>query len=315
MHKIYFAPLQGNTDYIYRNLHHKYFGGLTKYFTPFLKFEAKKSYKNSSFNDLHPVKSQISNVVPQVLGSDINTFIDTIKIIEDWGYTEVNWNLGCPFPMIVKRGYGSGILNNPDLVDKILNKVLAKTNIQLSIKARLGIENENEIFNQIEVFNKYPLKEIIIHTRTAKQMYKGVANTDIFEKIIESTHHKLIYNGDILSVEDLLVLDKKYKTKINTWMIGRGLLKNPFLAQEINGEFISPEKKMLIIEEFHSELFDAYNSKLQSSHILAKMQVQWEYLSYVFVNQHKVFKSIKKSNNVKKYQEKVNAILSTEKLV
>ncbi len=311
MHEIYFGPLQGYTDYIYRNLHQKYFGGVSKYFTPYLRFEPNKLCKKSVLNDLHPDNNLNQNIVPQVLGTDINKFINVCKIIQDWGYKEINWNLGCPYPMVTKRGYGSGILNNPEKVDKILDTILKETNLNFSIKCRLGFENENEIFDLLKVYNKYPLSEVTIHTRTAKQMYKGFANPDSFNEIIKESKHKLIYNGDIINPKDLNSLDNKFVQNINSWMIGRGLLQNPFLAKEINGEILDSNFKKEMFEKFYYELFEAYNSKLQPSHILMRMQTHWEYFSFLFENQRKVYKSIKKAKSIFVYEQRVKDIFKS----
>lgn len=315
MHKIYYSPIQGYTDFIYRDLHNKHFGGITKYFTPYLRFEENKECKKSVLNDLNPINNSNINVVPQVLGTDINTFIEICKRIEDWGYTEINWNLGCPYPMATKRGFGSGILNNPNVVDKILENVLPKTKLNLSIKCRLGLESETEIFDLLKIYNKYPISEVIIHTRTASQMYKGLTNSDIFCEIINESKHKLIYNGDILKNQDIDALNKKFDSKIDSWMIGRGLLQNPFLAKEIGGETLNKETKKAMLKSFHQELFEAYSNKLQASHITMRMQTHWEYLSQLFINQHKIYKGIKKAKSISKYQDFISNVFGSEELV
>ena len=299
--KIYFAPLQGYTDATYRNLHNKYFGGIDKYFTPYLRFEPNKEPKKSVLKDLLPENNENIHIVPQLLGKDINLFTEHCKKLEQQGYKEVNWNLACPFPMVYKRGFGSGLLQNSEEISKILDTVLPKIEIPLSIKCRLGFDDKNDIFNLIDTFNNFNLHEIIVHTRTAKQMYKGEADFDIFNKI--KSKNKLIYNGDILSQNDINKIEYN-----NNIMIGRGLLQNPFLAKELNNTAV--ENKKQIIEDFHSELFSAYEEKLEKSHLLTRMQKHWEYLSHSFVNQHKTYKSIKKASSIKKYNERISDIFS-----
>ncbi len=217
--------------------------------------------------------------------------------------------------MVTKRGFGSGILNEPDKLERILEGVSTKINIELSIKCRLGFENENDIFSLIKVYNKYPLKEIIVHSRTAKQMYKGLAKPDVFYDLIKESKHKLVYNGDIILVDDYYSLNTKFEKKINTWMIGRGLLQNPFLANEINGNFLSSESKKILFEKFYNELFEGYRNKLQPSHILMRMQIHWEYFSFLFINQRKIYKSIKKANNINVYTKRVDNIFIAEEFV
>jgi len=304
--KIYFAPLQGYTDYIYRNLHNKYFGGIEKYYTPYLRFEPNKQPKKSVIKDLLPENNTGLNIVPQLLGKDINLFIEHCKTIEQQGYKEINWNLACPFPMIYKRGFGSGLLQNTEEINRILEKVLPQIKLPLSIKCRLGFENEDDIFDIIEELNSFNLLEIVVHTRTAKQMYKGTANFNIFEDIKKISKNNLVYNGDIVNLQSL----KKLKTNQDKIMIGRALLQNPFLAKELNNVIIKNKKE--ILKKFHSELYLEYEKKLEKPHLLTKMQKHWEYFSHSFVNQHKVYKLIKKASSIKKYDERISSIFSNE---
>ena len=309
MKSIYFAPLQGYTDATYRNLHNKYFGGIEKYYTPYLRFEPKKEPKKSVIKDLLPENNTGLNIIPQLLGKDINLFIEHCKTLEQQGYKEVNWNLACPFPMVYKRGFGSGLLQYPKEISNILEKVIPKINLPLSIKCRLGFDNETDIFNIIDEFNKFKLLEIIVHTRTAKQMYKGEANFNIFEEIEKISDNMLVYNGDIVNIQSL----EKLNNNQSNIMIGRGLLQNPFLAKEINGELIKNKKE--IFQNFHSELYSTYEGKLEKSHLLMRMQKHWEYLSHSFINQHKVNKKIKKASSIKKYNDRILEIFSNENIL
>ncbi len=306
--KIYFAPLQGYTDYIYRNLHNKYFGGIEKYFTPYLRFEPNKEPKKSVIKDLLPENNKVNKPVPQLLGKDIDLFTEHCKMLEQQGYKEINWNLACPFPMVYKRGFGSGLLQNTKEINRILEKVLPQIKLPLSIKCRLGFENEDDIFNIIEELNNFNLLEIIVHTRTAKQMYKGTANFNIFEDIKKISKNNLVYNGDIVNLQSL----KKLNNNQDTIMIGRALLQNPFLANELNNVIIKNKKD--ILKEFHSELYLAYEKKLEKSHLLTKMQKHWEYFSHNFINQHKVYKLIKKASSIKKYDERISSIFLNEEI-
>jgi len=313
MISIHFAPLQGYTDAIYRQLHNKYFGGIEKYYTPYLRFEPNKQPKKSVIKDLLPENNIGLNLVVQLLGKDIDLFIEHCKALEQQGYKEINWNLACPFPMVYKSGFGSGLLQNPKEISNILEKVLPKINLPLSIKCRLGFENENEIFDIINELNNFNLLEIIVHTRTAKQMYKGETIPSAFKDVSPKSKNKLIYNGDIKSEEDLDILSEEFMIKPETIMIGRGLLQNPFLAEELNRKTITNKKN--ILENFHSELYSAYEEKLEKSHLLTRMQKHWEYLSHSFVNQHKVHKLIKKASSIKKYDERIFEIFSNYEII
>ena len=308
MTKILFAPLQGYTDAIYRSLHHKHFGGIDKYYAPYLRFEPNKEVKKSVTNDLLPQNNKDIKLIPQLLGKDISLFINYINKIQDLGYSSVNWNLACPYPMVYKRGFGSGLLQKPEIINEILTQVIPKINIPISIKCRLGFESKTEIYALLDTFNDFELEEIIIHSRTAKQMYKGNANPVFFNSIISKSKNKLIYNGDINTLEHFNSLIKILGHEPEEIMIGRGLLQNPFLANELNNIHQDQNEKRRIIRDFHDDIFYHYNQKLEKSHILKKMQTFWEYFSYNFDNQSKVYKKIKKANNLQKYHERVEEI-------
>lgn len=306
--KIHLAPLQGYTNADYRKLHNKYFGGVDKYYSPYLRFEPNKELKNSVLKDILPENNEGINFVPQVLGTDTSQFIEHAKQFKNYGYNELNWNLGCPYPMVTKRGLGSALLQTPEKVDHILESVLAKIDIKLSVKCRLGFENDDEIYALINIFNKYPIQELTVHTRTAKQMYKGEANPKAFVPLIKQANTKLIYNGDIKTITDIKNLSKLFDNKIDDFMIGRGLLMNPFLASEIKGTVLNKTEKLEIIREFINELLEIYSLKLQPSHLVQRITTHWEYLSFMFENQHKVYKNFKKAKNINKYNIAINKI-------
>jgi len=308
--KIYLAPLQGYTNADYRNLHFKYFGGIDKYYSPYLRFEPNKDLKRSVLKDLDAELNKNINFVPQILGSDIPLFIELANRVDAWGYSELNWNLGCPYPMVTKRGFGSALLNKPDQIRRILDAVFSQIKIPLSIKCRLGFDNSDEIYKLLSVFNDYDIKELTVHTRTAKQMYKGQANPNAFIDIINTSKNTLVYNGDLRSVDDIKGLDVLFNNKIDTYMIGRGILMNPFLASEIKQIYFTRDEKREILRNFHAELLEYNKEKLEPSHLLGRMVGHWEYLSFSFENQHKIFKAIKKAKRLDKYEAVVQRIFA-----
>ena len=311
MHKIHFGPLQGFTNHNYRRLHNKYFGGVDKYYSPYLRFEKGKDFKKSAFRDLLPENNVGIPFVPQVLGNDVAIFKDVLKQIEDWGYKEVNWNLGCPYPMVTKRGFGSALVAKPEEVKSILEEILPSTNLKLSIKCRLGLVDEKEIYDLLDVLNNFEIEELTVHTRIAKQLYKGKADPEKFIPLKDKSKHKLIYNGDIVKLTDVEKLDNLFENQQDELMIGRGLLMNPFLASEIKGEVFLQTEKKKILKEFHGELFESYAENLQKSHLINTMKSQWEYFSFMFDNQHKTFKKIKKAKSIDRYNDAVVEIFNS----
>ena len=310
--QIYFAPLQGYTGADYRNLHQKYFSGVDKYFTPYLRFEPHKSLKKSVLKDIRAENNKAINLVPQILGTDISMFLALSKQMQDEGYTEMNWNLGCPYPMVTKRGFGSALLQKPEKVRDILEAVFKNINMKLSVKCRLGFEAPDEILDLLRVFNDFPISELIVHTRTAKQMYKGRANPNAFLPVLQESKIPLVYNGDIQTIEDARQLSILLGKSVGAFMLGRGLLMNPFLASELKGEMYSESEKRSILRDFHSDLFEYNKQQLEPSHLLGRMMTHWEYLSFMFENQHKIFKAIKKAKRIDKYEALINEIMLKE---
>jgi tRNA-dihydrouridine synthase len=216
--------------------------------------------------------------------------------------------------MVTKRGFGSALVQKPDKVTDILENVIPKIDIPLSIKCRLGFENANEIYALIEVLNQFPIKELTVHTRTAKQMYKGKTNPEAFNDIRTLCQHKLVYNGDINSLSDLEQHYNLFEQNIDRFMLGRGLLMNPFLASEIKGKQYKEDDKREILKQFHNELFEISKEKLEPSHLLSRMISHWEYLSFIFEDQRKVFKAIKKIKRIDKYEILIDQLMLKQKL-
>jgi tRNA-dihydrouridine synthase len=213
--------------------------------------------------------------------------------------------------MVTNRKLGSGILPFHNEIDQILNEALPKTKLKLSIKMRIGLEDENEIFNVLPILDKYPISEIIIHPRTGKQMYKGEINLQVFEKCLQLTKHSICYNGDINTLSDFESLKQKFNS-VNTWMIGRGAVANPFLVSQIKGEKL-PENRIDQFRKFHDELFLHYQNQLSGqSHVLNKMRVFWEYFSFSFSNSQKVYKRMKKATSIHKYNSAVEQNCTNE---
>jgi tRNA-dihydrouridine synthase len=308
--KILLAPLQGLTDYIYRKTFSKYFQGIDLSYSPFLRIE-RGEIRKSKIKDVLPENNKGIKLIPQILTNDTNDFLYLVNLLKDMEYDEINWNLGCPFPMLTKQGMGSGMLQYPEKIKQILDEIFPLVNCKLSIKMRNGYDNSKSILDILPILNNFPLTEIIIHPRTGKQMYKGDVNLDIFKQCLEISSHNVSYNGDINNIERYQQFHEIFPS-INSIMIGRGILANPFLASEIK-KLTQPDNKKEIIGKFHDSLFEQYCSVLSGdSHILNKMVPLWEYLSTSFTNNKKIFKAIKKTNKVNKYELTVRDILKNE---
>lgn len=307
------SPLQGFTDYKFRNAFNKHFGGIDIFYAPYIRLNDKLEIKTSKFRDILPINNIVPELVPQVLTNNADEFLIVVKDVLELGYKELNWNLGCPSPTVIKQGLGSALLDDAEKIDNVLNRVFSESDISISIKMRLGFNDNQAIFKLFPIFDKYPMKNIAIHTRIGKQQYKGEADTDSFKNCNGKTKHKLIYNGDITSVAKFKEIQSLF-ADIDTWMIGRGMIADPFLPQMIKSNTINyPENSIEIFKNFHDELFETYAEALSGpSHLLTKMFHFWEYFSMSFTNSHKVLKGFKKAKNVGTYKSAVAETLRNE---
>ncbi|MBK7627243.1 MAG: tRNA-dihydrouridine synthase family protein [Bacteroidales bacterium] len=313
MPTIYSSPLQGFTDFRFRNAYQKFFGGIDMYIAPYIRLNGKMEIKPGSERDILPENNSTLSLVPQIITKDADEFLFVAKYIQNLGYTELNWNLGCPYPMVAKRGMGSGLLSSPEKINEILTRVFAETDIQVSVKMRLGYESPQEIFKVLPVLERFRLANITIHTRIGKQMYKGDVDLKTFEECLALTSHKIFYNGDITSVQSFRELKDRFPA-INNWMIGRGLISDPFLPAMIKTDnSVYPENRYAIFNSFHDALFSSYEEALSGQkHLLMKMYPLWEYFIHSFPNSPKGLKKIKKARNTGDYRDAVKQIINNE---
>ena len=308
------SPLQGFTDYKFRNAFNKLFGGIDTFYAPYIKLNGKLEIKSSYQRDLLPENNADLEVIPQIITNDANEFLFVANYVQQLGYKELNWNLGCPYPMVTKCGMGSGLINDSQKINEILKKVHAESDILVSMKMRLGYENSGEILKTLPVLDTFPLKNIAIHARIGKQLYKGGVNLEGFQKCIDTTKHILYYNGDITSVAKLKEMQARF-TSIDHFMIGRALIADPFLPSMIkNNTTEYPKNRYEIFKEFHDTIFEQYDAYLSGpTPIRMKMLGFWEYFAESFPNPQKTFKKIKKAGNTKNYLSAVEEIFKEVK--
>lgn len=304
--QILLAPLQGLTDFRFRNAFNAYFSGIDVFYSPWICLSHSKEMKKSHIIDVQPKNNIGYKIIPQIMTNDSDDFVFLARYLADLGHTEMNWNLGCPYPMVAKKGMGSGMLCQPLKVVEILEAVLPKINIKLSMKMRLGYENNTETPDLIPYLNDFPLTEIIIHGRTAKQMYTGTVDQEAMKSCVERSRHSMVYNGDIISYEQLRNLQEKFPT-VEKWMIGRGVIANPFLPEMIkNKSDHYPENAADLFSRFHDTLMENYAQQLSGDkHLLMKMESFWEYFSTCFEDKATVLKRIKKAKNKAMYDAAV----------
>ncbi len=306
---IYLAPLQGFTDFVYRKVYDQVFQEIDAYFVPYI------SMKNGVvlpkyMKEVLPEHNLQKRVVPQVLVKDSPEMLMLSNLLQRYCYTEINLNLGCPYPMVTNRGKGSGLLPSPEKVKEILTAFFDKYDLQLSVKLRAGLTSVQELEQIVTVLNDFPLKEVILHPRIAKQLYSGEISEEAFQFVADNLKHKLVFNGDIVSVEDYRNRKQQFLV-VEDWMLGRGILMNPFLPAEINGCFLPEVEKREKLLKFHTLMLENYLELMDNEgNALNKMHQFWAYFSYNFSNQKKAFKAIKKSKNMMKYKTEVQRLFA-----
>ncbi|MBW1634842.1 MAG: tRNA-dihydrouridine synthase family protein [Deltaproteobacteria bacterium] len=303
------APIRGLTDALFRNVFRHHFKGIDAALAPFINPQRKALFSDRMLSDLLPQNNTTQPVIPQLLHTWPEDFLLLASRLADLGYTHINWNLGCPAPMVARKKRGSGLLPYPDEIISFLDEVLPKLPVQLSIKTRLGFSDKNELLQLLPRLNDFPLREIIIHTRLGSQLYRGETDPESFASCRKVSIHTLVYNGDINSLDDFSSLAGQFPG-INRWMVGRGLLMNPFLAEEIKS-FPGDTKanRSERIYHFHRDLSERYEEKLSGpGHLLSRMKQLWAYLISSFPGKEKEFKKLRKSSTRTQYMDSVNRI-------
>ena len=300
------APLKGVTDAIFRTTYAEFFGGVDWAITPFLTTGQGPRVKPHLLKQVLPENNRRMSVVPQIISKTAANFVLLAEALFDLGYPAVNWNLGCPYPMVAKKGRGSGMLPNPDAVTAFLDHALAAIKNRLSIKMRLGRFRSDEIETLLPRLNDYPIEFIAIHPRTGIQMYSGHPDLDAFENCLALTRHPVIYNGDIVCRADYERLQARFPV-IATWMIGRGVLMDPFLPSSIKWPLKGQENGLQCFRWFHDGLFEQYRGALSGpSHLLDRMKGLWRYFSEGFQNGREIRKRIHKTTRIEHYIEVVH---------
>ena len=300
---LYLAPMRGITDYIYRNTYHRHFDGFDAAVTPFIPTLKAIRAKASHLKDVLPENNAAMPIIPQIIGNIPENFVALARQLFDLGYKTVNWNLGCPFPMVAKKQRGSGLLPYPDKIDDFLEKSLSAIPNRLSIKIRLGRKSSDELDKLFPVFNRYPLQEIFIHPRTGIQMYDGQPDLDAFERCTAMTHHRLVYNGDIVDLNSFNQLAARFEA-VDDWMIGRGAIINPFLPAIIKAGQDNFSNQVETFRRFYEDLFEAYQRVFSGpGHLLERMKGFWTYFSQAFKDGRKIRKKVHRTLKLPRYQQ------------
>lgn len=325
--KYYMAPMEGLTGYVYRMAYQKYFHDIDRYFTPFitnkkLDFKARK--------DIDPEHNQGMEVVPQILTNQAEDFISITRQLKQYGYEEVNLNLGCPSGTVVSKNRGAGFLAVPEELDAFLDTIFNACDCRISIKTRVGKDSPEEWENLLSIYEKYPLSELIVHPRIQKDFYKYTPRMEQYRYAVEHSHHSICYNGDIHSVDAYSRFCKAFPDTEKI-MLGRGILQNPGLVHALRAAEADSQENEALVEKthtapnrlqketlraFHDEVCDGYKAVMSGDrNTLFKMKELWGYLGKSFTNPEKYLKKIRKTERLAEYYVIVDALFREQELI
>ena len=301
--RLYFAPMEGITDEIYRSIHNRFFPGIDKYYIPFISPTASMGLTNREKRSIAR-KNEPFISIPQVLTKNAENFIATARLLSEIGYEEVNLNMGCPSGTVTAKGKGSALLRDTDALRAFFDAVFdAALPISVSVKTRIGYESTEEWPKIIEILSDYPFAEIIIHSRTRNELYKGEVHNDAL-MLCNNSQSALIANGDIFSPGAASELMEEYPF-VHGLMLGRGIIANPCLAGEITGKEKTEKEKL---RAFHDELLKAYVDDRPVNAALGHMSEIMFYMSNLFEDSKKYLKQMQKSRKVGDYTAAADAL-------
>lgn len=300
--RYYFAPMEGITDCTYRSLHHKYFPGLDQYYTPFFSPTIHRSLTKKEQRELPPADTLTYKAVPQILTKVPEDFLWMAQMCADAGYQQVNLNLGCPSGTVTAKGKGSGMLADPDSLDRFLESIFAKANLPISVKTRLGFQNQDEFPKLLDIFNQYPIHELTIHPRVRAQFYNGVVDMQAFGYAAQNAKIPLCFNGNLICIDDIQRITEQFPS-VDAVMLGRTLIGDP-------GIFTPGGTNPDILEAFTSELLEEYTRTFESSrNAMFRMKENWRYLLCKFEGSEKLGKQLRKTTDIVQFKEITHRII------
>ena len=308
--KIYMAPLEGITSYVYRNAFSTVYGHVDKYFAPFISPSDKYTMTPRERKDIDPANNNIQNLVPQILTCKSDCFIAAARDLKAMGYTEINLNLGCPSGTVCAKGKGAAFLPETLALKKFLEDIYnyaESEGTKISIKTRLGYYNPDEFYDLVDIFNGFPVSELIVHPRIRSDFYKGEPRREYYAYAIEHSKIPLVYNGNIFTTKDYDDLSETLKIKPDTIMLGRGLISDPSLADKLSGA--TTETDYSKFRQIHDTVYHEYQKIMSPDiNVLYKMRELWSYWQILFDGRERDIKRIAKAKKYAEYEDSVNKL-------
>lgn len=299
----YFAPMEGITDNIYRRLHHRFFPGIDQYYTPFLSPSVHHCLTPKEVKELPPAESLGFQVVPQLLTKVPEDFLWMAEKCHELGYDEINLNVGCPSGTVTAKGKGAGMLTDLESLDRFFDEVFARTTIDVSVKTRLGFASAEEFPAVIEIFNRYPIKQLTVHPRVRNAFYKGNVDLSAFKYAIEHSNAPVCFNGNLNSREEIKTISQQFP-RLNAVMLGRGLVADPGMLTPGGTDVKS-------LEAFYDALLEEYLSAFGGAkNAMFRLKEHWRYLMCKFENSDKLAKQLRKTTDLSTYKAITREIFS-----
>lgn len=305
-----YAPMEGITGYIFRNVRSKFYPDVTAYYTPFISPDEHSFCGRREYQDILPEHNEGIHLIPQIMANKSECFIRCARELEKMGYTEVNLNLGCPSGTVFSKHKGSGMLACQEELEQFLDDIYSALTIPVSIKTRIGVTDPDEFYELLEIYNKFPMKELIIHPRVRAEFYKKIPHLDMYAYAVKESKHPLCYNGNIFSVSGYQQFMNRFPDTEKI-MLGRGLLANPGLIGEIKGGSAEDGVRM---KAFLDELFIEYEKNCPGEKpLLFKLKEQWYYMASLFPDHQRLIKKIRKAQHKEEYKAAVDRLFAEAK--
>ena len=295
----YFAPLEGITDYVFRTLHHRYFPGVDRYYTPFLSPTTDgPAITKKDLQQVLPENNPGFALVPPLLTNQAGPFLEAAKKLKELGYREVNLNLGCPSGTVTAKGKGSGFLARTEALEAFLNEIFENPPLDISIKTRLGMNDPAEFEGLLNLYCRYPIKELTVHPRIRADLYRRPVRMEYFAQALAECPFPVALSGGVGIAEDAKRIEAAYPA-MSGMMLGRGLVANPALVQQLKG---IGAPTIDAVEAFHGELFEATAKKVGSPrNTMFRMKEIWSYLILLFDRREKYQKILRKTTSLTEY--------------
>ena len=307
-----FAPMEGITGALFRRLHHQFFPGVDRYYMPFLSPTRDHVFTPRELREILPENNPDAEVIPQLLTKVPEDFLWAAGELAAMGYQTVNLNLGCPSGTVVAKGKGSGMLADPSALDAFLDALFSRAPCAVSVKTRLGLSDPEEFGPLLEIYNHYPLAELIVHPRVQKDGYRHPVRLEAFAPILAASRHPVCFNGGLVTTQDCRDLVDRF-SGICGVMIGQGLVANPALVRQIRG---GPGADWETLRAFHEALFGGYSQLFGSAHnAMMRMKELWAYLIRLFRDSGPYAKRLRKARDPQTFSQAVDAVFQELELL